>query len=88
MVAVENIIVASVMVLSFTLMVIAFLAWRRTRDIPMVFLGAAFAIFFVKSLILTFALFYEVIELSTLIALSGTFDLVILALFYAFTLRR
>lgn len=88
MVAVENVIVAAVMVLSFTLSVIALLAWRRTRDARVVFLGLAFGIFFVKALVLTAALFLAEIALPTLIVIWGTFDLAILALFYGFTLRR
>lgn len=88
MVAVENAIVAAVMVLALTLTFIALLAWRRTRDVHVIFLSLAFAIFFVKALILTAALFTAGIALSTLIVVWGTFDLAILALFYGFTLRR
>ncbi len=87
-VAVENIIVPAVMVFAFTLTVIAVLAWRRTRDAHVVFLGGAFAAFFVKGLVLTAALFLSPIEPPTLILVWGGFDLVILALFYGFTLRR
>lgn len=86
--AVENVIVAAVMVLAFTLTFIAVLAWRRTRDAHVVFLGVAFAVFFVKGLVLTAALFFTEISLPTLIILWGAFDLVILVLFYGFTLRR
>jgi len=86
--AVENVIVAAVMVLAFTLTVIALLAWRRTRDAHVVFLSVAFAVFFVKGLVLTSAIFLTQVELPTLILVWGAFDLVILALFYGFTLRR
>lgn len=86
--AIENVIVAAVMVLALTLTLIALLAWRRTRDRNIVFLGIAFAVFFVKGLILSVALFLTDIGLPTLIILWGSFDLAILALFYGFTLRR
>ncbi|HKZ90115.1 MAG TPA: hypothetical protein VJ300_07660 [Thermoplasmata archaeon] len=88
MVAVENVIVAAVMVLALTLTFIATLAWRRTRDVQLVFLGIAFGIFFVKALVLIAALFFPPIALSTLIVVWGAFDLAILVLFYGFTLRR
>lgn len=86
--AIENVIVAALMVLAFTLMVIAVLAWRRTRDAHVVFLSVAFAVFFAKGLILTAALFLTQIALNTLVVVWGAFDLLILALFYGFTLRR
>lgn len=86
--AIENVIVASVMVLALTLTLIALLAWRRTRDRNIVFLGIAFAAFFVKGLILSIALFLTDIAPPTLMILWGSFDLAILALFYGFTLRR
>jgi len=86
--AVENVIVAAVMVLAFTLTVIALLAWRRTRDAHVVFLSVARSVFFVKGLVLTSAIFLTQVELPTLILVWGAFDLVILALFYGFTLRR
>lgn len=88
MVEIENVIVAAVAVLSITLMFIAIRAWRRTRDVHVIFLGLAFGIFFIKALILTVALFVTTVAPSTLIVVSGAFDLLILTLFYGFTLRR
>lgn len=87
-VAFENVIVAAVMVLAITLAFIALLAWRRTRDVQVIFLTVAFVVFFVKALVLTAALFFAEVPSSTLILVWGTFDLAILALFYGFTLRR
>jgi len=88
MVAIVNILLAAVTVVAFALCVIALLAWRRIRDIHMLLLGAAFAIFFVKGLFLTVALFGGWSDLGQLLVLSSIFDLAILALFYGFTLRR
>lgn len=88
MVALENIVLAAVSVFALALTVIAVLAWRRSRDARLLFLGAAFSLFFVKSLILTVALFAGASDLVTLFLVSAVFDLVILALFYGFTLRR
>lgn len=88
MVAIENVLVAAVSVFALALSVIAILAFRRTRDIHILFLAAAFGVFFVKGLVLTLALFAGSIGLTDLFILSGSFDLVILALFYGFTLRR
>ena len=88
MVAVENVLLAAVTVFAFALAAIAILAWRRTRDGHLALLGAAFAVFFAKGLFLTIALFVGWHDLVQLLVLSATFDLVILALFYGFTLRR
>ncbi len=88
MVAIVNVILAAVTVVAFALTAIAVLAWRRARDAHMLFLAAAFAVFFGKGLLLTLALFIGWEDLGQLIVFSGILDLVILALFYGFTLRR
>lgn len=88
MVAIENVILAAVSVFSLAMTVIAVLAFRRTRDVHMVFLAVAFGVFFSKGLVLTFALFTNSFSLGQLFLLAGALDLVILALFYGFTLRR
>ncbi len=88
MVAVENVLLAAVSVFALALTAIAILACRRSRDSRLLFLGAAFTVFFVKGLLLTIALFAGDTDLVTLFLLSAVFDLVILALFYGFTLRR
>lgn len=88
MVAIENVILAAVSVFSLALTVIAILAFRRTRDVHMVFLAAAFGVFFLKALLLTLALFTDSLTRGQVFLLSGALDLLILALFYGFTLRR
>jgi fatty acid desaturase len=88
MVAIENILLAAVTVFAFALTVIALLSWRRVRDGHFLLLGAAFAAFFAKGLFLTFALLEGWQDLAQLLVFSAAFDLVILALFYGFTLRR
>ena len=88
MVALENLLLAAVSVFALVLTVIAVLAWRRTRDGPLLFLAAAFGVFFVKGLVLSIALFMGDSDLVTLFLVSGAFDLGILATFYGFTLRR
>ncbi len=88
MVAIVNILLAAVTVVAFALSVISLLAWRRAHDGHLLLLGAAFAIFFAKGLFLTLALFGGWSDLAQLLVLSSVFDLIILALFYGFTLRR
>ena len=70
------------------LTVIAVLALRRARDAQLAFLAAAFAVFFLKALLLTISLFALSLTSGQVFLLSGSLDLVILALFYGFTLRR
>ena len=88
MVAIENILFAAVTVVAFALAGIALLAWRRTGDRHLALLSTAFVIFVAKGLFLTVALFDNWTDLAQLLVISATFDLVILALFYGFTLRR
>ncbi len=88
MAAIENILLAAVSVFSFALTAIAILAFRRTRDVHIVFLAAAFSVFFVKGLALTILIFAGSVDIREFVLLSGSLDLVILALFYGFTLRR
>ena len=86
--AIENVLLAAVSVFALALTVIAVLAYRRARDSHLVFLGAAFGVFFLKGLLLTIFLFSGTLGLGPLFLLSGSLDLAILALFYGFTLRR
>ena len=88
MVAVENVLFAALTVFALALTVIAVLAWRRARDVHLLLLTAAFTLFFVNGLVLTVALFAGWQDLAQLLIFSAGFDLVILALFYGFTLRR
>ena len=53
-----------------------------------VLLAAAFGVFFLKALVLTVSLFALSLPPAQIFLLSGSLDLVILALFYGFTLRR
>ena len=88
MVAVVNVLLAAVTVVAFALSTISLVAWRRVREVHMLLLTTAFAIFFVKGLFLTVALFLGWQDLAQLFIFSAAFDLLILALFYGFTLRR
>lgn len=93
MVAIDNVLLANVLlaavsVFAFALTVIAVLAFRRTRDAHLVFLAAAFGVFFVKGLVLTIFLFEGTVGLGQFFVLAGSLDFAILALFYGFTLRR
>jgi hypothetical protein len=88
LVAIENVLLAAVSVFALALTGIAIVAFRRTRDAHLIFLASAFAVFFLKSLLLTIFLFMSSIGLAEFFLLSGFLDLVILGLFYGFTLRR
>ena len=88
MVAVENVLVAAVTVFALALAVIAFLSWRRAQNARLALLGVAFGVFAAKGLFLSVALLVGWQDLAQLLVISAGFDLVILALFYGFTLRR
>ncbi len=84
----ENLIAAGVAVLGAALMAIGALAYRRTHDRGLLPLTAAFALFFAKGIVLSAVLFVRPLDVLTLFVVSGGFDLAVLALFYASTLRR
>lgn len=86
--AIENVLLAAVTVLSLALTGVAIAAYRRTRDAHLVFLATAFSVFSLKSILLTYFLFTDTIGLTGFFLLSGFLDLAILILFYGFTLRR
>lgn len=86
--AIENVLLAAVSVFALALTGIAIVAFRRTRDRHLIFLVAAFAVFFLKSLLLTLFIFSSIIGPAGLFLLTGFLDLAILTLFYGFTLRR
>src|SRR3989442_2123937 len=88
MVAIENVLLAAESVFALVLTVIAVLALRRAKDMHLAYLAAAFGIFFLKALVLTISLFALSLPPGQIFLLSGSLDLVILALFYGFTLRR
>ncbi len=88
MVAIVNVLLAAVTVVAFALAAISLFAWRRARDTHLLLLAGAFVIFFVKGLFLSVALFAGWTDLAGLLVLSSVFDLIILVLFYGFTLRR
>jgi hypothetical protein len=88
LVAIENVLLAAVSVFALALTGIALVAFRRSGDSHLIFLAAAFAVFFLKGLLLTIFLFANAMGPAEIFLLSGFLDLVILSLFYGFTLRR
>src|SRR5438128_12058402 len=88
MVAIENVLLAAESVFALVLTVIAVLALRRAKDVHLAYLAAAFGVFFLKALVLTISLFALSLPPGQIFLLSGSLDLVILALFYGFALRR
>ena len=88
MVAIENVLLAAESVFALVLTVIAVLALRRAKDMHLAYVAAAFGVFFLKALLLTIFLFTLLLSYGQIFLLSGSLDLVILALFYGFTLRR
>ena len=86
--AIENVLLAAESIFALALTVIAVLALRRAKDTHLAYLAAAFGVFFLKALLFTVFLFAVTLSLGQFFLLSGSLDLVILALCYGFTLRR
>ena len=74
------IIIFVVALLSFILFVIGFLSYRKSKDIRLLSITSAFGIFFIKNLMTSFSLYFEIIPHGDLELYESIFDLVALAL--------
>lgn len=82
-------IVSIVAAVSFALMVLTYLAAKRTAQTRVYVVALAFGVHFVKATIVAWALFTASLGHETLEILEGVFDLgMVLLLFSAFWVRR
>lgn len=84
----ENLLVPAMTVVAGALTAIAAAAYRRTGTPNFLLLTAAFSLFLVKGAVLSAGLLLLPVPLLHLFLLSVGFDFAILALFFAYTLRR
>ncbi len=73
-------------VLSLALLIIAILSYRRAREGRILLVSAAFGIFFVKNLLLSYLIFAA--ELGNIFLYSAAFDSAVLLSFYLALFRR
>ncbi len=79
---------AGVAVITLALFLVAFGAWRRIRRDALLWLVAAFGLFFLKAVIMTYSLAREWIDHENLELVGAGFDLAIAGLLVAPLLRR
>jgi hypothetical protein len=85
---IESIIYAFVVVYSLTLAAVAFIAFRRSESVKILFVAIAFALFVVKGLMFSIELFAVVLSHEVLWTASGLLDVGILGMIFLATIRR
>ncbi len=85
---IENIIYAFIVVFSLSLLTVAFLAFRRSRNVKIALVAAAFILFLAKGILFSVQLFTDAISQESLWIGSGLLDIGILATIFLATLRR
>ena len=85
---IELFIISCIMVISFGLLTLSLLAYRRYKSIKMLFITIVFLVLFVKVLIYNISLFVTEINIFDSMTNIWLFDLVILVLLYAASMKR
>ena len=81
-------VIAAVAALAATLTLVSLGAWRKNRNPKLLFLVAAFSLFFIKGLATAWAILYHRVAHEHLELIGSVFDLAIVALLVAPLLRR
>ena len=92
---VQDVLIACIMVLALSLLIIAILSYKRTKNQKILMITVAFAFFFIKSIILSVALYTDILSSKNLPStfvipfdfLLG-FDFLILLLLYFAVFKR
>jgi hypothetical protein len=87
MAVLENAVAGWITVFALLLMIVALFAYRRSGNVKVLGVAVAFALFFVKGLVVTIALFTET-SLDTVWVPMGAFDTVILLAFYLSAVKQ
>lgn len=87
MIGIENLLFSAYTALSFVLLLVAILAYRRSRSSKVLILTGVFLLFFVKGTLLTLVLFLDLMGLLELLLAVTAIDTIALMLLYASTLR-
>lgn len=85
---IENIIYAFIVVFSLSLLTIALLSFRRSRNVKIALVTAAFALFLAKGILFSMQLFIDAMSQESLWIGSGLLDIGILATIFLATLKR
>ncbi len=75
-------------IFSIGLFLISIISSYKYKNSKLVFVSLVFLAFFIKSLLISFSIFYRIFEISTFTYYLGLFDLVVLILLFIATLKR
>lgn len=82
----NNVLIAWITVFAFVLLIVSIIAYKRVRHLRLLFVSAAFVLFFIKGVLLTLSLAYREIEIAYS-SLAIIIDLLIL-LFLAISILK
>jgi hypothetical protein len=85
---IHEIITALITVFALAIAIISGFSYRRSRNPKVLIVTAAFAIFFVKGILLTIGIFQSSPDFEMLLLYSAVFDFVIIALLFASIIKR
>jgi hypothetical protein len=86
-VSLEYVIYPIIIVFSITLAILAILAYKKNKNIKLLFLLSFFTIFLIKGIFLSINLFFEFYSIESAFALGGLMDAIALLLLYTATLK-
>lgn len=83
-----NIVAAVLVVLSFTLLVISLVAWRKSGNRRIAIVSISFLFFFLEGVLFTYQLFYSTFSSEMFATVIGILNVVILLFIFAATFKR
>ena len=87
MVNLEYIIFPIVTLFAITLIIASLLAYQKSKNKKMIFLGIVFILFVIKGLLISFDLFIDIFTLEQLFTFGGILDAIAMAILYLLTLK-
>lgn len=84
----ELFIVSCITVISFTLLVLSLLAYKKSKSIKMLFISFVFLVFFAKIILYNVSLYVTEINIFDSITNIWIFDLIVLLLLYIASMKR
>ena len=84
----ELFIVSAIAVISFSLLVLSLLAYKKSKSIKMLFISFVFLVFFTKIVWYNISLYFTDINIFDSITNIWIFDLIVLLLLYIASMKR
>ena len=84
----ELFILSIIIVISFGLLVLSLFAYRKNKNLKMLFISFVFLVFFIKVVLYNISLFVSEINIFDSMISIWIFDLVILVLLYVASMKR